>query len=330
MKKILLALGVFFLVGLTVSCQDTTIEHDIYVTVYTLQYVVEEIVQDTPITVGIVPGVTSHSSSVDWSIKEIIAMTKAVYLFYVGANYDQYIDLQIDSILSDRNVELVKLENETEYIEFMLGLYDSHVHEDEESDTTETTTASSLLGYDPHFWISPERVAQAALLIFDKLVLKYPEYEALMQTNYDELIANLDSLSQAILAVTSVQVKPLLTSTNIYGYLREDYGLHYMSISPGYHEETEQFTSQEKEAIVNEAMLHNIHHIIFERNITSPLSSAVYDALMAAGYNPIKLEYDILQTLTDADRNADKDYLSIMYDNLELIKQATDYYWIEE
>jgi len=251
-------------------------------------------------------------------------MTKASYLFYVGANYDQYIDLQINSIFANQDVELVKIQDQPGYIQFNLG--EIHEHTDSETPVTTSPTDTSPLGYDPHFWISPLKVQQVSALIYDKLVARYPEYATVMLENYQTLVGNLQALSDEFLQVIEVQTKPILTSTNIYGYLKSDYGLEYISISPGYHEETEQFTTQEKEAIVQEAVLHDIHHIIYEKNITSPLSNAVFVALQEYyGEAPVKLEFDILQTLTDSDKAAGKDYISVMYDNLELIKQATDY-----
>lgn len=329
MKRKILALIIALLFGgLLTACTDTTTQHDIYVTVYPLQYAAERILEDTGLSVGIVPGVTSHSSSVDWSPKEIIAMTKASYLFYVGANYDQYIDLQINSIFANKDVELVKLENETGYIEFILGEVPDHNHdEDDETTTTTTEPETSPLGYDPHFWISPLKVQQASALIYDKLVLKYPEHETLMLENYNELVSDLTEISADLQTVIDAATIPVMTSTNIYGYLKDDYGFNYIPISPGYHEETEQFTTQEKEAIVKKATDHDIRHIIYEKNITSPLSNAVFTALeeyYGAG-SVTKLEYDILQTITDHDRSLGKDYISVMYENLELIKQATGY-----
>jgi len=321
-KKIILALLVFF-TGFTLgACSNETTEYDVYVTVYPMQYVTEEIMASTGLTVGIVPGVTSHSDSVDWSPKEIIAMTKASYLFYVGANYDQYIDLQIESIFKDQSVVLVKLEDETDYIKLISGAYYSR----DEEDYGFSEDESGMLGLDPHFWISPNMMLKASALIYDKLIAAYPGYAETMAGNYALLVERLQSLSDSFQDVIENQTIPILTSTNIYGYLRKDYDLEYIPISPGYHEETEQFTTQEKEDIVNEAVRYDVRYIFYEKNITSPLSNAVYTALAERyGESPTKFEFDILQSLTDADRDSGKDYISVMYENLAMIIQGTDY-----
>ena len=146
-----------------------------------------------------------------------------------------------------------------------------------------------------------------------------------MEINYNNLITSLQELSDAFDEVISNAQKPIMTSTNIYGYLRRDYGLDYFSISPGYHEETEQFTSQEKEEIVNRAIDNDITYIIYERNTSSPLSNSIFTELENLGKDPVKLEFDILQSLTNDEIQEGKNYITVMYDNLELLKLATDY-----
>ncbi len=321
MKKIL-TLIIMTIVSLSVtSCINDPGSYNVYVTVYPMKYVVEEIFEGTGYTVDIVPGVTSHETSVDWSPKEIIAMTEATYMFYVGANYDYYIDSQINSIFTRKDVELVKIEDETNYIEFINGVV--HTHEDEGQ---EEILDETLLGVDPHFWISPLKVQQAAALIYDKLVLKFDDPEDLMKNNYLNLVAELQDLSDAFTeAISNSDNKIIMTSTNIYGYLKADYGLEYISISPGYHEETEQFTSQEKEEIVNHAVENNIKYIIYELHTTSPLSNSVFTELEDRGLEPIKVEYNILQALPDDEIVKGNDYITCMYDNLEILKLAFGY-----
>lgn len=319
MKKIITIVLSLVIIFMMSSCTSYP-RHDIYVTVYPMQFVTEEIFKNTEYSVGIVPGVTSHETSVDWAPKEIIAMTEATYLFYVGANYDQYIDNQISSIFTDKDVELVKVEDESNYIQFIPGIV--HVHEEEhEADDHDDHT----LGVDPHFWISPLKVQQVAALIYDKIQLKFDDPDGVMAENYQNLVASLQTLSNDFDEVISNANKLAMTSTNIYGYLRNDYGFDYISISPGYHEETEQFTGQEKEEIVEHALEENINYIIYELYTSSPLSNAVFDELVTLELEPTKLEFHILQSLNEDYISQGDNYITVMYDNLELLKLALDY-----
>ncbi len=318
MKKILLLLLLVMSVSIMTSCVTEAPERDVFVTVYPLQYVVEEIFQGTEYTVGMVPGISAHNEAIDWSPKEIIAMMDAKLLFYVGANFDTYIDSQISQIFTDANVELVKAENTL--VEFIPGLYHDH---DVNEHSQEEIDAEEMLGTDPHFWISPKRMITVAGNVYLKLQSKFPGNEETFTENYNKLMTDLADLDAAFTEVIAAAVRPVMTATNLYSYLSSDYALEYIPISPGYHEETDQFTTQQKEAVVNEAVEHNITNILFERNSSSPLSNAVLASLVSLGYNVSKLEYTIMDTLTKDDINNNRNYLSIMYDNLDMIQSAT-------
>ena len=321
MKRTLrLVIGLLALVA-SIACVQEPESFDVFVTVYPIQYLVESIGENV-VSVSIVPGVNSHSEAIDWSPKDIIMMTEADLLFYVGANFDAYIDKQIGSIFADQSVELVKIETAVDsngfaYVEFIEGLVHDHNHEEDVA-----IEEPAHLGLDPHFWMSPKRMIQAARLVKDKLIAHYPDETNRILDNYEALLGRLHDLSEAFEVAIAMQTKPLLTATNIYTYLKADYDFQAISISPGYHEETEQFTTQEKEAIVNEATLHGIRHVVFEKNTSSPLSEAVFQSLASLGHNPVRLEYHILHLLFQDDLLANADYVSIMRQNLELIKIA--------
>ncbi len=327
MRKLLLFLFAAILSVSMSACNTNIEEHDVFVTVYPMEYVARTLLEGTDKTVGIVPGVSSHETATDWSAKEIIAMTNADLLFYIGANYDQYIDIRID-IFEGKNVELVKFEDHPAYITFIEAMVHSHNHEEENDDST-TTEEEHTLGIDPHFWISPLRVQQATSLIYEKLIETYPEHESMIDTNYTDVMDSLQQLHDDFSEVLDSGTKPALTSTNLYGYLEADYGLNYIPISPGFHEVAESFTVEEKNAIVSEATKHDIRHIIYEKYTNSPLSDAIFRDLEDLGKDPVKLEFHVLQMITDENKQAGEDYITIMYDNLDAFQTAIGYNTIE-
>jgi len=327
MKKMLS----LFLLGLSATflwgCQPHEDGYDIYVTVYPIEYLIDSLLEGTEITCGIVPGVSSHQESIDWSPKEIIAMTEARYLFYVGANLDIYIDEQNAGVFQNQEVTLVKIE--TALPDFLIpGL----VHDHEEAGAEEE---ESLLGFDPHFWVSPRKMMELVNLIFDKLLdpsTGYPEFAATIQANKTTLLADLENLDALYDEVIDAETsKVIMTSTNLYGYLNFSYGLEILPISPGYHEETDQYTTAQKEEVVADAILHDIRCIIYEKSASSPLSDAVFDALVGYSeeWDPIKLEYNILHSFAESDRIDEfgnpRDYNTVMLENLEVLKTATGY-----
>lgn len=321
MKK-LSALLLLFLSLLTSQACTTQYEtYDVYSTVYPMQFLAEQIGKNV-VTSGLVPGVTNHHDSVDWSAQDIKAMIHADFLFYVGVGFDPYIDQKFVELFQNKPVQLIKIETAKDednlpYVELIEGVVHEHDHDHEDE-----VHGHNALGIDPHFWMSPKRMIQAARLVYETFIQKYPEDQATLQNNYQVLISQLTSLSAQLQAAVDRQTKVVLTATNIYGYLRVDYGFDSLSISPGYHEETEQFTVQEKDEIVQEAIFHQIKYILYEKNTSSPLSNAIFQALQTQGHQPVKLEYHILHNLFQDDYQNNRHYLSIMTQNILLLETA--------
>lgn len=315
MKKIALILTLISSVFIILSCTQEVEKHDVYVTVYPLQYLVEELFEDTSYTVDIVPGTTSHEISVEWAPKEIIAMKDAELMFYIGANYDLYIERKL-SVFEDANVQLVDIETEDDYIEYIPGIIHDHEHEGV------TTFDDTSLGLDPHFWISPKRMLDVLDLVHDYLVIHFPEIEDTLAENYLQVKTDLEDLHIEYDEAISSLTKPALTSTNLYGYLHEDYDFEFIPISPGYHEEPDNMLPAEAEHIMEEIALHQITKIIYEKTKTSPASDNIFEEMLLLDIDAEKLEFNILQALTDEERSIGKDYISEMMENLEVLKQA--------
>jgi len=331
MKKGLTALLLLMIGGLFVGCNDTDSDgYDIYVTVYPIEYLVDSLLEGTDITCGIVPGVSSHQESIDWSPKQIIAMTNAKYLFFVGANLDIYIDKQVNGIFSGKPVTLVKLETAIPDL-LIPGIIDHHHEETETPDEEE----NHLLGLDPHFWISPLRMIQLVDLLETRLtdpLTGYPNLADEIASNKLSVLAKLNDLNaQYQLVINRESANAVMTSTNLFGYLEQDYGLKNYPVSPGYHEEADQFTTQQKELAVQQALAHDIRYIIYEKNASSPLSNAVYDALIpiSSEWDPLKLEFNIMHSFALSDRvdgeGNPRDYYTVMLENLQVLRTATGY-----
>lgn len=318
MKKIATLFMMVIALLTVASCAYT--KHDIYVTVYPVKYLSEELLDKTPITVGMVPGVSSHEHSAEWSPKQIISMQEADFLIYVGANYDQYITKKL-SVFDKKDVQLIKIEDQHSYINFIEGEVHDHNHDHEEHDHTETKSETAL-GFDPHFWISPKRMLDVLELLYDTYRVAYPNYAEQIDDNYLVVKNHLEELHIEYLEVISQMNKPVLTSTNLYGYLREDYGLSYLSIWSGYHEEPDNIHLADTNFILEEISYHQINTIIFEKNRSSPASNHIFEEMKKTTTNPIKLEYNILQLLSERDRNNQKNYLTVMRDNLLIFQQA--------
>lgn len=319
MKKISIIFILLASVFIVTSCSQEVVKHDVYVTVYPMEYIVKELFNGTDKTVDIVPGTTSHEISVEWAPKEIIAMKDAELLLYIGANYDQYIDKKLN-VFEDANVDIIKIEDQTDYIEYIPGVIHEHDHETEGESYDVLDTDS--LGLDPHFWISPKRMLDVLELVHDLLIQHFPEQAEKINDNYHNLKSDLEELHVDFEEGITAMDKPALTSTNLYGYLEADYGLEFIPISSGYHEKPDELLPDDSAHIIDEVEFHQISIIIYEKNKTSPASDNIYGEMSLSGYNPIKKQFNILQALSDEDISQSKDYISEMRANLSILIDA--------
>ncbi|MBN2605398.1 MAG: zinc ABC transporter substrate-binding protein [Bacilli bacterium] len=320
MKKLIIFLSFLFLVTLT-ACDknDNENENVVYVTVYPMQYLVEAIAGDTVI-VKRVPGSTVHSESIDWSAKEIIDMINADILFYVNAGVDTYIPDNANSTFKDANVNLIDLSQHISYNEICFT--DEHNHASTAYVEEEPTVCDeNSLSPDPHFWLDPVRMLQAAELVKDKLIVEYPENQALFENNFTVLNAALEKLNDDFQEMADNAIKPLITTVMLFSYWHDRYDLEILSISNTLH------TSEEIPGdiihFVDEATYHFVHYILFETNVNSPAGNQVLQQLSLIDPTASALYLHGLGNLTTDEVASGANYISIMYDNLNALNLAS-------
>ncbi len=318
MKKIfMIALTFVLFIALSACKPPEEIDDIIYVTVYPMQFLVEQIAGDT-VLVKRVPGSTVHSESIDWSAKEIIDMINSDLLFYVNAGVDTYIPNYADSTFNEGTVELIDV---SQYINYNKVCY-SHEHTHlipYENPILECDENS--LSDDPHFWLDPIRMLQAAELVRDKLVVTYPENSELYENNYTVMTALLEKLNDDYQEMADDAIKPIITTAMLFTYWHARYNIEIMSIVTSPHS-SESIPSDLIE-FVNEAQYHYIHHILFEKNTNSPAGDQVLEALQDVDDQAIALYLHGLGNLSEEEKEAGATYISIMYDNLDILKEAT-------
>lgn len=319
MKKILSIL-VMFVILLTLSACKTTNGDDrpvIYVTVYPMQYLVEEIVGDT-VNVKRVPGSSAHGESVDWSAKEIIDMLDADLLFYIHGGADDYVPNNESTVFEDGNVELVDM---SQHIEYNLVCY-SHDHDEEDGDHNEEEVCDeTALSEDPHFWLDPVRMLQAATFIKDKLISTYPENQELYNNNYTVLSSALEKLDDDYTEMAEAATKPIITTVMLFTYWEARYDIHIMPITNDAH--STEANAGDIIELVEHAVEDGIMYVLFEKNANSPAGEQVLQALREEVPTATVLYLHGLGNLTQTEIDNGSTYLSIMYDNLDTLDSAT-------
>lgn len=323
MKKItILILSILLTLSLS-ACRDegNTNENVVYVTVYPMEYLVTQIAGDT-VDVERVPGSNSHSDSIDWSAKEIIDMINADLLFYVNAGVDTYIPNNATTTFKDADVELIDVSSSITYNEVCYThTHDHDEEEHEEDESVEETCDPNALSQDPHFWLDPVRMLEAAELVRDELLVAFPENSELYNSNFTVLRAALEKLHEDYQAMADLATKPIITTSMLFMYWNARYDLEIMSLSMSAHS-TEDIPGNIIE-FVEEAFFHEIEYILFETNSNSPAGDQLLAALRENQGTAEKLDLHGLGNLSIEERDSGKNYMSIMYQNLESLKSAT-------
>jgi len=322
MKKTLGLLLALIFVFTLAGCGDNNPgdENVIYTTVYPMQYLVKTIGGDT-VTVRRVPGSTmhSHDDTIAFSAKDQIDMINADLLFYIDAGVDTYIPNIEETVFKDGPVELVNVSEFVTYAEVCFS--HDHTHEEEGAEVTTDTCDANSLSDDPHFWLDPNRMLVALELVKDKLIVTYPNNSELYTNNYTVLKASLEKLEQDFQAVADEAVKPIITTTLLFHYFKEAYDIEILSLTTSVH-------SSEVDPggiidIVNEAVYHDIHYIIFEKNANFPAGEEVLRQLLEVDETALKAELHGLGNLTQDEIDKGASYISIMYENLVVLEAAT-------
>lgn len=317
MKKILMLLSLV-VIGITLTACNNNDDEDknvVYVTLYPMYYLVEAIAGDT-VEIEYVPGSSSHGDSIDWSAKEIIAMSDADLLFFVNGGADNYIPANA-SVFEGGNVELVDMSTHITYNEICLT--HSHEHEEEEDDHEEEPEIcdSNSLTDDPHFWLDPVKMKYAADVIKGKLISAFPEHSEKYENKFTGLYNLLEQLHTDYEAMAVTAIKPIMTTVRLFTYWEERYGLEIISITNDVH--SSESNATEIIELVEEAEMHYIEYILFEKNANSPAGEQVLTQLQINNPGADKKYLHGLGKLTTDEIENDSDYISIMYDNLEVL-----------
>jgi zinc transport system substrate-binding protein len=322
MKKILvLILSLFTVLTLSACGDDEEYTNVVYTTVYPMQFLLEEIGGNT-ITVLRVPGSTTHSheDTITFDAKDQIDMMNADLLFYVGGGVDTYIPNLKETVFDDGVVTLVDVSETVSYVEVCYT--DTHDHDGEEVHDEEPVTCDeNSMSEDPHFWLDPVRMLQAATLVKDKLIVQYPENSELYNNNFRVLEAALEKLDEDFQEMADLATKPIIATTMLFNYIHVRYEIEYISLTNSVH--TEEVDSGTIIDMIDEALFHEVHTIVFEANTNFPAGETFLEQLLLEDPLAEKASMHGLGNLTEDEITSGYNYLSIMYENLEVLEEAT-------
>ncbi len=322
MKRLITILLVIIVAFTLTACKpgSGSDENVVYVTVYPIQFLTEAIAGDT-VVVKRVPGSNVHSESIDWGAKEIIDMINADILFYIEGGVDTYIPKNKDDVFSDGDVQLISIADSVEY---NMVCYSAHDHSDEEGSTAAEIILNcddSMLSPDPHFWLDPIKMMEAAVVVKDNLIATYPHNETLYNDNFTALQSSLQTLHNSFQTMADFATKPIITTNMLFTYWHYRYEIEIMSLTTSIH--NSETLPSDIITYVDEALANNVHYILFEQYSNSPAGDSVLQQLLLSDPTAQAAYLSGLGNLVQEDIDAGEDYLSMMYKNLEVLESAT-------
>lgn len=229
------------------------------------------------------------------SPSDIATLEKADILIYNGAGMEGWIDKVLSS-LNNKKLIVVETSRGLKLLK----------NKDEDID----------LKYDPHVWLNPQNAKKQMEIIKEAFILKDPENKAYYEKNYEEYAKKIDELDKEYKdAVSNFKSKDIIVSHSAFGYLCDAYGLNQIAIE-GLLADTEP-TPSKMAQIVRLAKEKNVKYIFFEELISPKVAQTIAKEVNAktAVLNP-------LEGLSDEDIKSNKDYFSIMRENLKVLKEA--------
>jgi zinc transport system substrate-binding protein len=178
--------------------------------------------------------------------------------------------------------------------------------------------AEEGLTVDPHVWLDPGRYEEVVRTVADALSEADPANESTYDTNADEYVAKIAALDDDFRAgLADCQRTTIVTSHEAFAYLAESYGLTEVGI-----------TGLSPEAEPSARRLAELKDLVDQEGITTIFAEELVSPKVAetvADEAGVTVEVlDPLESLTDDQVAAGQDYVSVMRENLDILRGALD------
>ena len=247
--------------------------------------------------------------------EDIMKISDCDMFVYVGGESDAWVeDALKEAVNKDMRVInlLDVLGDSVKEEEIVEGMEEEESSEEDEEDEPE---------YDEHVWLSLKNAKIFCQAIADNLSAIDKDHAEIYQKNAENYMAKLDELDQDYQeTVDAASQKTLLFGDRFpFRYMADDYGLDYYAAFVGCSAETEASfeTITFLAGKVDELGLKNIMMIEkSDQKIAKVIEENTKDK------NQKILALDSMQSATSDDVKAGTTYLSVMEDNLEVLKEA--------
>lgn len=315
MKKLKTLMIMVLLVSALSGC--STSKPIICTTVYPVEYLVKRIAGDFVEVCSLSDGPIIQRATIKSNYQQLI--DQATVVITMG-QLEPYLQIYLSDIRKSR-VNIVDLASTSVIYEFkryttayVAGsevILESKYYEGMEFDRVD------IYGKDPILWIDPIATTSMAKNIRDWLIKNYPEEKKIFEDNYLVLsseLARLDAEFQTL--KTRKLTMKFVSITPSFGNWQKAYGV---SVYPVILSRYGVIPSEEQMQIIKQRIIDDgVQYIAFEPNLSEDLRE-LYNQLRSE-LNLTQINIHNLHTLTQNDIDGNKDYLTIMFENLSLLE----------
>ena len=233
--------------------------------------------------------------------KDIIKIQSCDLFIYGGGESEHWVEEVLSSI--DGNVTALKMTSCVELLkaETPKGAEHSHEHGDE---------------FDAHVWTSPKNDMKITRKISDILCEKDKNNAEFYKNNTDAYLAKLDALDKAFTEAVKEGDTLVMGDRFPFLYLVKEYGIEYYAAFPGCAGETEP-GSATVAALIDKVNSENIPVVFHTEFSNMKVANTICEA---TGAKPLMLHSCHNVSMEDFEKG--ESYLSLMYKNLENLKEA--------
>ena len=329
MKKAILLFSVIFVIVFFSACgtdgQEVTEESDsiqIVTTIFPEYDWARTILGENPAEISVTQlldsGVDMHSFQP--TSEDMLKIAQCDLFIYVGGESDAWVD---DALSGSQNEDMIVVNlmeaigDQVREEEVVPGM---EAEEEEEHDAEEGEEEEGP-EYDEHIWLSPQNARIICGVIEEAIASADPENSDLYESNLKSYLDEIDALDKAYQkAVDSAPVKTLLFGDRFpFRYLTDAYGLDYYAAFVGCSAETEasfetiRFLAEKTDEL-------NLSAICTIEGFDKEIAKTIIRNTKTQDQKILTM--DSMQSVTAEDIENGVSWLSIMEENLNVLKEA--------
>ena len=235
--------------------------------------------------------------------KDIVSLEKADLLIVNGAGFEGWLP-DVLNALKSKDLTVIDTSKSIQLLE--------HNQEDEHEHHNEHDHGD----FDPHTWLSPKNALKQLNVIKDALVSKDPNNKDYYEENFNTARIEFEDLDKSFQeTLKNTKRKDIVVAHAAFGYLVNEYGLTQVAVE-GLTPDSEPAPSRISE-IIEFVKEHDIKIIFFDSPANPKVAETIAKevGVKASLLSPI-------ESLTSQQESNKENYITIMKDNLEALKEA--------